>query len=434
MDRVGFRILDLQARRLWGQADDEGGMDTPMNRAFRGASALLLLLTMTLFVSGGARAQGQSDTLRVRAEGFDAIIGNNEMHARDKALDQALRAAVEQAAGVVVDSETLVENFQLVSDRIYSRSRAFVQSYKIISEGAQGDGTYKVVVDAVVAKSFLEAQLKDLVQTGLQQTNKPRTLFMIAEQQIGQEVWTAWWTGLETKVNATAQSFDLNTTENTFLQEFTDNNFPVVDLATATHSIKVSNAYGATDLTDRQVQELGQQMEAEMVIYGKALVRQGNRILNSPMFSIPANISIKVVKTDTGRVVTSASESCTHVHSIPEVGGPEALRKCSKKIAAEIMPKMIEKVVQNRSVELNVTYGTYKHLALFKQALKRELRGIQAIHQRKTSKGSTTLELDMDTGTAQSLADELVLRDFPDFLIEIQEVTQNTISIVLVKR
>ncbi|MCB0218763.1 MAG: hypothetical protein KDH09_03635 [Chrysiogenetes bacterium] len=404
-----------------------------MNRLSRGAVALLVLFTLLLSLPV-AGAHAQDDSLRVRAEGFDAIIGNNEMHARDKALDQALRAAVEQAAGVVVDSETLVENFQMVSDRIYSKSRAFVQSYKIISEGAQGDGTYKVVVDAVVAKSFLEAQLKDLVQTGLQQSNKPRTLFMIAEQQIGQEVWTAWWTGAGAQVSATAQSFDLNTTENTFLQEFTDNNFPVVDLAAASGNIKVSNAYGATDLTDRQVQELGNQMAAEMVVYGKAYVRQGNRILNSPMFSIPANISIKVVKTDTGRVVTSASESCTHVHSIPEVGGPEALRKCVKKVAAEIMPKMIEKVVQNHSVELNISYGTYKHLAQFKQALKRELRGIEAIHQRKTAKGSTTLELDMKTGTAQTLADELALRDFPDFLIEIQEVTQNTISIVLVKQ
>ena len=403
-----------------------------MNSLRHGARALLLFLALMLALPAASGAQ--SDTMRIQAEGFDAIIGNNEMHARDKALDQALRAAVEQAAGVIVDSETLVENFQLVSDRIYSKSRAFVQSYKIVSEGAQGDGTYKVVVDAVVAKGFLEAQLKDLVATGLQQTNKPRTLFMIAEQQIGQEVWTAWWTGVGPQVTATAQSFDLNTTENTFLQEFTDNNFPVVDLAASSGNIKVSNAYGATDLTDRQVQELGNQMAAEMVIYGKAYVRQGNRILNSPMFSIPANISVKVVKTDTGRVVTSSNESCTHVHSIPEVGGPEALRKCVKKVAAILMPKMIEKVVQNRNVELNISYGTYKHLAQFKQTLKSEIRGIEAIHQRKTGQGTTTLELDMKTGTAQTLADELALRDFPEFLIEVQEVTQNTISIVLVKQ
>lgn len=406
-----------------------------LNRTRFFLKPFVLLLAVLAAVGIAARPSfSQEDVQRVTVEGIDAIIGSNQMLARDKALEQALRAAVEQVAGTVVSSETLVENFQLVNDRIYAKAKGFVQSYNIVSEGPVGDGTYKVVVEAVVSKKMLADSLKDLVETSLQLTNKPRTLFMIAEQQLGDEAWKAWWTQIGVAGVPVGQPVDLNTTENTFLQEFTDNGFPVVDLAAATRNMKVSNAYGVSDLTDRQVRELGEQMTAEMVIYGKAYVKQGPQILNSPMYSIPANISVRVVTTDTGRVLTSANESCTIVHSIIDVGAPEALRKCAKKVAEILMPKMVKTIVEDRSVELSIAYAKYKDLVNFKQALKDEIRSIQAVHQRQTGKGSTTLELDLKTGTAQSLADELAVREFSDFMVEVDEVTQNSIKISLVRR
>ncbi|MEW6774699.1 MAG: flagellar assembly protein T N-terminal domain-containing protein [Bdellovibrionota bacterium] len=394
-----------------------------------------LALFLAALLSSASVAKAQEDVATVTVEGFEAIIGDNQQIARDKAIEQALRSAVEQVAGTIVSSQTLVENFQLVNDSIYAKSRGFVKSHKVLSEGAPGDGTYKVTVQVTVAKAMLQESLKDLVEGTMQVTNKPRTLFMIAEQQYGDTVYHAWWTYLEgVKMGGHAESFDLNTVENSFLEIFTNNSFPVVDIATASKNIKVSNAFGVVDLTDKAVRDLGNQMAAEMVIYGKAFTKKGQQILNSPMYSYSANISIKVVNTDTGRVVTSAAESVTIPHSIPEVGTTEAMKQCAKKVADLIMPKMITTIAQNKSVELQVTYGRYNDLAKFKQALKEDIRSVQAIHQRAAAKGSTTLELDLKTGTAQSIADEIAVREFKEFLVEVEEVTQNTIKISLVKK
>ncbi len=68
----------------------------------------------------------------VIAEGV-ANIGNDPAAARDKAIEDALRRAVDQAVGAIVESETLTENYQLISDRIYSHSSGYVQTYNVIS-------------------------------------------------------------------------------------------------------------------------------------------------------------------------------------------------------------------------------------------------------------------------------------------------------------
>ncbi|MCK7503639.1 MAG: hypothetical protein MZV70_05675 [Desulfobacterales bacterium] len=56
----------------------------------------------------------------------------------DQAISDALRKAVEQGVGAYIDGETRVENFQLISDRIYSRASGFVSSYRVIHEEQLG--------------------------------------------------------------------------------------------------------------------------------------------------------------------------------------------------------------------------------------------------------------------------------------------------------
>ena len=49
------------------------------------------------------------------------------------AENDALRAAVENTLGVLVDSETLVQNSMLIRDQIYTQSRGFVTDYTIVN-------------------------------------------------------------------------------------------------------------------------------------------------------------------------------------------------------------------------------------------------------------------------------------------------------------
>ncbi|MBK8013615.1 MAG: hypothetical protein IPK13_19965 [Deltaproteobacteria bacterium] len=64
-----------------------------------------------------------AETTTVEVEGVAAIVKDDVAVARDRALDDARRKAVEQVVGTVVSSETLSENFQIVEDRIFARER-----------------------------------------------------------------------------------------------------------------------------------------------------------------------------------------------------------------------------------------------------------------------------------------------------------------------
>src|SRR5262245_65731538 len=102
-------------------------------------SVLFLCLALPLFAQ---------DSKQITAEGV-ASVGNDPAAARDKAIEDALRRAVEQAVGTIVESETAVENYQLLSDKIYSHSSGYVKDYKVVSEKTEG-GLVRVTVAANV--------------------------------------------------------------------------------------------------------------------------------------------------------------------------------------------------------------------------------------------------------------------------------------------
>lgn len=99
----------------------------------------------------------------ITAEGQAAILNNNMAGARKQALRNAQRNAVEQGVGVLLDSKSISQNFEIISDKILSSSQGFVSKYKIISEGKTSDlQSYRVKIKATVSKSLLKDRLAAL--------------------------------------------------------------------------------------------------------------------------------------------------------------------------------------------------------------------------------------------------------------------------------
>jgi hypothetical protein len=47
--------------------------------------------------------------------------------------------ALEQAVGTFISSETVVENYEVLSDRIYSKAEGYIAEYKVLREKKKGD-------------------------------------------------------------------------------------------------------------------------------------------------------------------------------------------------------------------------------------------------------------------------------------------------------
>ncbi|PKL77243.1 MAG: hypothetical protein CVV27_06195 [Candidatus Melainabacteria bacterium HGW-Melainabacteria-1] len=118
---------------------------------------LTLTLSLNLALTTSLNALAAPDVQTVVAEG-EAAIGNNASRAREEAIAQANRMAVEQAMGVYVVSETLVENMALVRDTILTKSSGYISGYKIISE-SKANGILKVKVEATISVLPLVDQL-----------------------------------------------------------------------------------------------------------------------------------------------------------------------------------------------------------------------------------------------------------------------------------
>jgi hypothetical protein len=74
-------------------------------------------------------SQAQGDVTVQLAKGEAAVLGGDKPAARQKAVQDALRHAVEMAAGTRVQSITQTQDFQTKMDRVLSHSQGFVRRY-----------------------------------------------------------------------------------------------------------------------------------------------------------------------------------------------------------------------------------------------------------------------------------------------------------------
>jgi len=116
----------------------------------RALQALVLAGALVGAAAVPGPAQPVGDTPRtVEAEGVAAIADGDRARARDEALVDAYRRALE-AAGVSVQSRTEVRNFQVLVDAVTASAAGYLRSLTVLGERSDG-GVYRVRVRAVVA-------------------------------------------------------------------------------------------------------------------------------------------------------------------------------------------------------------------------------------------------------------------------------------------
>ncbi|HEX9102096.1 MAG TPA: flagellar assembly protein T N-terminal domain-containing protein [Polyangia bacterium] len=93
------------------------------------------------------------------ALGQAPIVAGDRVRARERALDEALRQAVEQATATVLEPAELVARASDLKLRIYPKARAYVTTYRVLDEGEQPPGTFQVHLSAAVATARLARDL-----------------------------------------------------------------------------------------------------------------------------------------------------------------------------------------------------------------------------------------------------------------------------------
>lgn len=381
---------------------------------------LLSILILSPLIVAAAEPEPPSST--VDAIGTSVVSGGNTALARDAAIADALRKAVEQAVGTLIASDTMVENYQVLNDSVYTKTQGYVQRYNVINEGQTMQGMYQATVRATVALGRIK---DDLNAMGLLQKKmeRPRVLFMIAEKNIGHKYYVFWWWG---RSEYRGETVDISAAESTLKEIFLNKGFNVVDMTGSTDKIEVSDAFKVSDLTQDGARKIGKNLNAEIVVYGKAVATEGPRTPGSSVGSYLADITAQAVRVDDG-VVLASTKGHGVSRNISEVtGGTEAISKASAEAADKMIDQIAAKWSSGHSVTLKVRGVTdYRKMADFKNMIKARVRGVESIYQRNFEGTEIFFEVDSKV-PAQNLADEIARLPLP---LKVTGTTSNTILI-----
>lgn len=386
-----------------------------MNRGSSTPGIFLGILAFSLWAMVSAAMAGEMIT----ADGFAAITSGNTVIARDKAVDDALRKAVEQAVGTMVSSDSMTENYKVIHDKILARTSGYVEKYKIISEKAEGD-LYRVRVQAEIGRSDLTSDLNALGLLHVM-VEKPKVMVIIDEKVGG--------------LYGTTASESVGQAESTIIERLLNSGFNVVDADTVRANITRDKALRILEGDNKAAAAEGLKYGAQVVITGKAFSKNaGGKLYGTNMQSLQATLQARVVRTDTGKVIASKSAQGAQVHIDEMQGGALAIKEASEKLSDELIDMIVKQwsgEVYGRSQEITVMINglvSYRHLAAVKKILEKETQGVKAVHQRSFTGGVAELALDYG-GKSTNIADELSARKFAGFRLEPTNVTPHRIDV-----
>ena len=288
------------------------------------------MTTLLLLFSTAAFAAEE----KVEVEGVAAVVNDDVAVARDRAIDDAKRKAVEQVAGTQVSAETITENFQLVEDKIYSRASGFVRKYEIVSELKEEGGVYRVRIKAVVDTKAIADNLDQLFAV------KPRVIVMVAEQNVGSKGFSYWW-GNSGFVS------DMDIFQTTLIGNWQPRGFKFVDPALLQDSLQVKGAMKKAGLTNDIAVKIGRDSDADIAIVGKVLVSDAGNVMDGvKMHSFHAVGTMRILNIDTGEIVAVAEDTGVAPHVDPNLGGRAAIKALANKLGGTLEAKILAKWTQ----------------------------------------------------------------------------------------
>ncbi|MBU0479673.1 MAG: hypothetical protein KKG47_01095 [Proteobacteria bacterium] len=341
--------------------------------------------------------------------------GGEPAKARDAAINDALRKAVEQGVGTYVSSETLVQQMMLIEDRIYSESRGFVQKYEILNEKKE-DGIYEVKIKALVKMAELAKEL-EAIGIILRKKQNPRVMVLVHSRETNSS-----FLGVELEGNRSSE----NQLEKILLQK----GFRLVDASQTSRKKQLSSLLLADNPS--QAASLAKDFGAEILI--EADVRRSfvdeRKVLGRSMRFFTNEIRLKALETDTAKILYSGYDS------LPASGAAslQPLEETTGKLAQEMVTAILEQwskdVYQSATFQINLASISYTDLNAISEGL-RELRGMGQIQTRSFQGGSAVLEVSFQ-GSINDLADGISGLKEPK--LRVTGLQANTIEVKLAAR
>lgn len=312
-----------------------------------------------------------------------ALITSTTASARQAALDNAIRSAVEQVLGAYVQSSSSLkttDEFEKFQQQLMKRSDGFGRVVQVLAEN-QNNNTYTVSVRVAVARPTLEQELKAF----LARKGDPRIIVAIPEQILRRPTPDP---AAETEIQ----------------RALITAGYRVVDLKQAEKN-NVRDVVRGT-VSAQGLQELATRYQADLLITGEAFAEEYGNVLGQRAYT--ARLEMKVIDLATAQIIFSDAFTGTGMSATDSVAGKTALQNVAK-VAAPNLPKALLTWLsgsgQAASRTFSVRLSGVPSFKVFSETLAslRNTQGVHAALSRQYDAAGTLVEVEFD-GSPEDLA------------------------------
>lgn len=281
-----------------------------------------------------------------------------------EATNDALRSAIENAVGVLVDSETIVANNVVLKDEIYTNTKGLINNYQVVSTQQNVDGWY-VTINADVDMNYDSALMNELTKRGIVDNllRNPKIAVMIPEKHLAYRIPDP--AGETAVINA-------------FIAAGFDN---MVDISQ--DRMRYNNPF---NLNADDLQALANSMQADILVVGEAFsegvgdvgqfLPRGKR---TGTLSCRARVEAKMYIARTGQIIAADGKYGSAVDISEAVASKKALAVAGKEMGEYLSDKLLELAAGSRQrVELVVMTVGYEKLTAIQQALS-TIKGVKNV-------------------------------------------------------
>ena len=324
------------------------------------------------------------------------------------ALHAAMREAIEQKVGVLVDSRTYVENYRVIHDRIYTHSEGYIAGYEVLRSEYKA-GYYEITIRADVREELLNTDLmsymqkKAVIRANMQD---PRIGVIIVDQN-GDEYPSV---------------------ENAIITGLQKNGFSrIVDLAQIDASVKYRITNAVFD-GEYGLEALNTHFNVDYLVTGYIdMNNNGIPLIEDYPFvgslnNVVLNISVRMLNANTGEIIYAGSAD-GQSFNLGAKAMQEALKKATAPIVKELSKSAIQKAANpEQHVTILVTNNRLGSMS-DAYAFISGIPGVSGVYTRTKQAGVMQIDVDY-TGTAYDLAQALEREG-----IAIKEMTSEYIRI-----
>jgi uncharacterized protein len=378
----------------------------------------LLLGLFVAFAAGGAEAK----TTRVKVVGEAGAVEGDRAASETAAKRAARRKAVEEGAGIALESNTIVRNFQVVKDEIAASAKG------VLTDEQWGplkiaDGVASIELTASVSPEAIDGAVCGIVKAN----SDPRIAIIFVEKS-----------GDESQPWVAAQA-ERGPIEAMFTDAFMENCFTIVE-----PGVKVTEVAANGDLPQETIQAIVKNAKAQYVLLGQGKIVKADKAKTPAeksrmnVYTIGANV--RLLNTETNVVEAVASSSKTVLGISPD----HALKAMSNKdtgkraLTEDVMDPLFEKIAarwSNDLVNSNVIAVTvqgvknFQASTDFRSGVESQLKGAKA-RQRTLKSGVAEIEVEFEGG-AEAFATAVDQKKFGKVKVEVLEVAPGKVVLQL---